>query len=141
MIPKEEYSNILKQIPITCVDLIILRNKKYLLVKRNTEPAKNIWWTPGGRILKNELVKTAAIRKAKEETGLNCEFVKKLGVAEMIFDKGPFGFGVHSISVACLLNSKIGKISLDKTSDEYKWSDKIENAPEVMKEFLTKAGF
>lgn len=127
IIAEETYKDILKMMPICCVDLVITYSNKYLLVKRAKEPAKGQWWLPGGRILKNEEIDSAALRKAKEETGLDCEFVTKLGVIEGIFSEGPFGFGVHTISVVCLLKAKTDRIKLDSTHTEYKWNDKIDN--------------
>lgn len=79
-IPEQMYKDILEIMPICCVDLVITYHNKYLLLKRVKEPAKGEWWLPGGRIWKNEEIKCAALRKAREETGLDCEFVTQLGV-------------------------------------------------------------
>ncbi len=65
-IPEEEYKKILENMPICCVNLVIAHNNKVLLIRRKNEPEKNKWWIPGGRIYKNEKLKDAAIRKAKE---------------------------------------------------------------------------
>ena len=56
-IPKLEYKAILANIPIVCVDLIIINDGKFLLLKRDNEPAKGEFWFPGGRILKLETIK------------------------------------------------------------------------------------
>lgn len=125
-IPEQTYKDILKVMPICCVDLVITYNNKFLLVKRAKEPAKGQWWLPGGRIWKNEKIKKAALRKAREETGLDCEFVKELGVNEGIFSEGPFGFGVHTIGVVCLLEAKTDKVKMDSNHTEYKWDTKID---------------
>jgi ADP-ribose pyrophosphatase YjhB (NUDIX family) len=126
-IPEQIYRGILEVIPICCVDLVITYNDKCLLVKRAEEPAKGQWWLPGGRIMKNEEIKYAALRKAWEEVGLECEFVSELGVNECIFDEGPFGSGVHTIGIVCLLKAKKDIVKLDSTHTDYKWTDNIDD--------------
>src|SRR4030042_5412693 len=126
-IPEQMYKGILEVMPICCVDLVITYNNKFLLLKRAKEPAKGQWWLPGGRIWKNEAISNAALRKASEETGLDCEFVAELGINEGIFNEGPFGFGVHTIGLVCLLKAKADKVKLDSNHTDYKWTDKIDN--------------
>lgn len=142
MIPEEDYKKIIKLMPTCCVDAIIVKDNKYLLVKRGLEPAKNQWWVIGGRLLKNERVADCAIRKAKEEVGLETEFDKILGVYETMFDKGVFGFPVHTVNTMCLLKYKSGEITLDETSLDSKWMDKIDLVlnPDIRR-FLKNVGF
>ena len=52
MIPTELYARILQDMPIFCVDAIVLHHGKVLLVYRNNKPAQHLWWVPGGRVLK-----------------------------------------------------------------------------------------
>ena len=56
-IPKEKYKYILEVMPVACVDIIIVHNKKIFIAKRKNEPARGEWFIPGGRILKNEHLK------------------------------------------------------------------------------------
>jgi len=145
MIPEEEYKEILKKIPICCVDVIIINaENNFLLAKRTNEPAKGKWWLPGGRILKNETIKHAALRKSYEETGLKCKYVKRLGVFETIFDKGPFGSPVHTVNIICLMKTNQKNVLLDKQNNEYLWCssiDKSKNIPKEIIECLKKMGF
>lgn len=65
------YAEIIKSMPIPCVDLIVMdQRSRILLLKRKNEPASNQWWFPGGRVLFNELRSEAVRRKLKEECGL-----------------------------------------------------------------------
>ncbi|MCF7800318.1 NUDIX domain-containing protein [Candidatus Babeliales bacterium] len=146
-IPKEEYEKILKKIPISCIDLIIVNPKKeFLIIKRKNNPAKNKWWIPGGRILKNEIFKDAALRISKKETGLNCNFIKIMGVVETRFKESAFNNknGTHTINIIALMESSDKDVKLDEQSLEYKWIGKIkeleDSYPEA-KPFLIKAGF
>lgn len=131
MISEKQYKVILDKMPIPCVDVVVINKGKVLMVYRNTEPAKNQWWLPGGRLLKHETLEHAALRKVKDEVGLDIIITKKLGMYETMFDKAPFGIktGVHSINcvfVAKLKNAKQA-ITIDKFHDESRWVEKIEN--------------
>ncbi|MBW1669564.1 MAG: hypothetical protein JRJ66_16270 [Deltaproteobacteria bacterium] len=53
------YDEIKKKIPLPCVDLLITHKKSLLLMLRNNEPAKDLWFTPGGRINRNESLEEA----------------------------------------------------------------------------------
>ena len=74
-IPENLYRKIHKVLPLICTDVVVVggqRKKFFLLVKRKNKPEKGKWWFPGGRIYKNELLKDAAVRKVREETGWLC---------------------------------------------------------------------
>src|SRR3989344_132853 len=128
--PVEEYKKILENMPFCCVDIVICQNNKVLLIKRKNDPEKNSWWVPGGRIYKNEKLEQAAIRKVKEETGLDIKTIKKIGVYEYFSDKSFFSdlkTGTHNIVVVFLAEPIDNKnIKIDKTSSDFKWIDKIE---------------
>ena len=132
MIPVEEYKKILENMPICCVDVVIRRgDNAVLLVKRRDEPAKGLWWFPGGRLLKKEQLEAAAVRKVAEETGLEIEIEKTIGCYETIFDTGPLGIatGTHSINITFLANlcpDDQDLVEMDKTSLAFKWFKKSE---------------
>ena len=123
-IPKLEYKTILANMPIVCVDLIIINNGKFLLLKRNNEPAKGEFWFPGGRILKLETIKSAALRKAKLEVNLDCNFHKVISVEETIFDKkSDMSTTVHTINIVCKLTTdNIKEIKLDHFHSNFIWT-------------------
>ncbi len=76
-LPSDLYGKMVRDCIVCCVDCLAVRynplteRDECLLVERAAEPAKGIWWLPGGRLLKGETFFAGAIRKAKEETGLN----------------------------------------------------------------------
>jgi len=92
LIPSDLYEKIHMAMPMACVDIIITNINSFLLAKRKNKPAKNQWWFPGGRILKNETLAEAVARKSFEETGLKVEIINRIGVEETIFPDGPFNF-------------------------------------------------
>ena len=62
--------------PKPTVDIIILTpNIKMVLVKRKNEPLG--WALPGGFVNEGESCEQAAVREAKEETGLDIELVRQ----------------------------------------------------------------
>jgi len=66
------------------VGILIRKGDEYLLIKRASEPDRGLWSVPGGMVEVGEKVEDAAIREAKEETGLEIELVKDLGVVDKI---------------------------------------------------------
>lgn len=124
-IPESEYKKIVETMPILCVDLVIIYDQKCLLLLRNNEPALGQYWFPGGRIRKLEMIKDAAIRKAKEETNLDCEFIKIISVEETIFIKNEnMNTDVHTVNICChLITSNADNLKVDKHHDDYKWID------------------
>jgi ADP-ribose pyrophosphatase YjhB (NUDIX family) len=61
--------------PIPTVDLIIEYNEGIILIKRKNPPEG--WALPGGFVDYGESLEAAAVREAKEETGLNVELLRQ----------------------------------------------------------------
>jgi colanic acid biosynthesis protein WcaH len=120
------YNQILENIPIICVDGILINDdNQVLFLKRENEPAKNEWWFPGGRLLKNEKLEDSIVRKVKEETNLDVEIVRYVGTTETIFNTGPFNIPVHTVNFTFQLKLVSTEIKIDNLHSEYIWSNKI----------------
>jgi len=143
-IPQELYDQILQHMPIPCVDVAIVSKGTILLVKRSDPPAKNEWWVPGGRVLKDEKMHETAARKCLEEVGIDCHIGPIVHTAETIFPTGPNDIPVHSINSCFLAYPKetVDRIvNLDNHSYDFKWVNSI--LPELhdyVKECLKGAG-
>lgn len=61
--------------PIPTVDLIIECSRGIVLIKRKNPPGG--WALPGGFVEYGESLETAAVREAKEETGLDVELLRQ----------------------------------------------------------------
>lgn len=61
--------------PLPTVDLIIEYNGGILLIKRKNPPEG--WALPGGFVDYGESLEAAAVREAKEETGLDVELLRQ----------------------------------------------------------------
>ena len=149
MIPTSFYNRILSVIPVPCVDLVIVHKGKFLMGKRINEPAKGQWFFPGGRVFKEETLEQAAVRKAKEETGIK---IKKsnlnyLTTAETIFRAKNFSGTRHTINSVFLVKPDKLKeselLKFDRTQNsEFQWFSKIDkNWYPYVKNVLKLAGF
>lgn len=73
MLDKDSFKLVIKNAPLVSIDLCIVHKNKILLGKRNNEPLKEQWFTPGGRIFKNETWSDCLNRIIKNELGLNID--------------------------------------------------------------------
>ncbi len=66
--------------PLLTVDTVIVHNNKIVLIRRKNPPFQGHFALPGGFVEVGETVEIAAVREAKEETGLEVRLFKLLGV-------------------------------------------------------------
>ena len=126
-IPNELYFRILDSVPIACVDIAVVARGGVLLVKRKDAPARGEWWVPGGRVLKGEMMRETAARKAREEIGIECHVGPIIHTAETIFPDGPNGIAVHSIN-SCFFAYPVqpnASPRLDDHHAEWQWASVI----------------
>ncbi len=96
--------------PLLTVDALIIYEGKLVLIKRGNPPYQNHFALPGGFVEVGETVEAAVVREAKEETGLNIELIKLLGVYSDP-SRDPRG---HTVSVCYLA---LGRGNLKAGSD------------------------
>ncbi|MSP11691.1 MAG: NUDIX domain-containing protein [Chloroflexi bacterium] len=126
-IPADLYYQILENVPIACVDIAVVAQGAVLLVQRNDPPAKGQWWVPGGRVIKGEMMRETALRKAREEVGIDCHVGPLIHTAETIFPDGPGGIPVHSIN-SCFFVYPVDpafNLHLDSHHTAYQWVNHI----------------
>lgn len=99
--------------PLLTVDTVIIYGGKLVLIRRKNPPFQGHFALPGGFVEAGETVEKAAVREAKEETGLDVELIKLLGVYSDP-SRDPRG---HTVSVCFLAvgsgNLKAGSDALD----------------------------
>jgi len=121
-IPLKVYKTIIRNAPIVSSDIVINFKNKFLLLKRVNEPCRGLWWTPGGRVSKNEKILDSVYRVVKEEIGIKKIKIKKfLGVFDLYCEPGKFKEkNMHYVSFAFLVEP-IGKfnIKIDFQHSEY----------------------
>ena len=129
MIPEKLYRQILQVLPIICVDIIVANaDGQFLLVKRNNEPLKNQWWVIGGRVEHMETAEAAAIRKLKEEVGIDVSGLKFDGYYEDTFDCNSFesDSSYHTISLVFSVKLEAQpELMLDNQSSACEWKDEL----------------
>jgi colanic acid biosynthesis protein WcaH len=133
-LPGDVYKKVVQDSVVCCVDILLVRfnpaenRKECLLVLRSTEPAKGLWWLPGGRLLKGETFFAAARRKARQETGLTAVTpVQVLGVWNTFFptshwddDESKGTQTVNPIVLVEVLQAG-ADVELDETCESYQW--------------------
>lgn len=128
MLDKTTFLGIIKHTPLISIDLLVTdENNCLLLGYRNNRPAKNFWFVPGGRILKNETLSLAFSRLCKNELNIqhtidNSRFA---GVFEHFyadnFANKP-NISTHYIVMAHHLSINRGHLNLPKAQHKkYQW--------------------
>jgi 8-oxo-dGTP diphosphatase len=79
------------------IDLGDKRSHRIVLIRRKNEPLG--WALPGGFVDYGETVEQAAVREAKEETGLDIELVRQFHVYSKS-DRDPRGHMMSTVFVA-----------------------------------------
>ena len=131
---------IIKATPLVSIDLIIRNpSEKVLLGKRVNRPAKDYWFVPGGRIIKNETIGHALKRISKKEVGLDLstEAPSLLGAYDHIYEDNFLnldGINTHYVvlAFAIQLQQEIGVRPDEQHSDLRWWEiDKLLKDPTV----------
>jgi len=104
----------LKKIPMLTVDAVIKTDNSVILIKRRNEPYRNSWALPGGFVEYNEAVENAVLRETKEETGLDVEIEKLVGIYSEP-GRDPRG---HTVSAAFLCKTTGGTLKADTDAKE-----------------------
>jgi colanic acid biosynthesis protein WcaH len=117
------YTEIKSKIPIPCVDLLVMYEGKLLLMLRNNPPAKDLWFTPGGRVHKGETLEQAACRLLWEETKLTPLKLEQKGAMTHIWLR------FQTVTVFYLVTVSCQGVTMNEEHRAYKWietrSDKL----------------
>ena len=101
-IPPDDWATIVRNVPVVSVDLLVLADDGLVLGKRTNEPARGVWFPPGGTVFKGESLEDAVHRVATEEIGTDVRIDRQLGVYEHFYDTAdvPDADGKHYVAVA-----------------------------------------
>ncbi len=113
-LPVSTYQQAHEHLVIFCHDVFIQTDKGILLVKRLKEPATNVWWPIGGRVLRGETIEASLQKKSIEECGLDLKEIELLDYARTWFEGDPFGHGqgTDTINAVCFARG-FGEVRLD----------------------------
>jgi len=109
------------EFPLVGVGAIIIKDDRVVLVKRAHPPIQGQWSIPGGVLEVGELVRQAAIREAREETGLIVEPGELLGVYDRILRNHEQRVQYHYVLVDFLCRPVGGELRADSDAAEVRW--------------------
>jgi len=107
--------------PLVGVGAIIIEHARVLLVKRAHPPLQAQWSIPGGVLEVGELVREAAIREAREETGLLVEPADLLGVYDRVLRNPEQRVQYHYVLIDFLCRKVGGELAAASDAAEVRW--------------------
>lgn len=78
---------------MACVGALVWRGDEILIIRRGKAPRKGEWSIPGGRIAFGEMMRYAAAREVREETGCEIELAGLCDVVDSVVE------GVHAVLI------------------------------------------
>ncbi|MDE2588479.1 MAG: NUDIX hydrolase [Patescibacteria group bacterium] len=122
--------------PFSCVDLILIKNNQFLLVRRTIPPYENRLCLPGGIVRKDEKMSSAIKRIGKDELGVKVKIIKSVGFYEKIYKNR------HDITHCFVVKIEKGSLKLDHQAREMMFFNKIpRETAGFFKIMLQDAGF
>lgn len=127
-LPDEEYSRVLDNIVIGCVDVVVCHGGELLLGKRTRYPVPD-WWLMGGRMRPGETLRGAASRLIERELGIGIhpDRFQPFMTSEHVYHhraQPPEDHGFHALAVTLyvgLTGDEAEKIRHDDEYSELKW--------------------
>jgi ADP-ribose pyrophosphatase YjhB (NUDIX family) len=109
------------EVPLVGVGAIIIEDSRVLLVKRAYPPLQAQWSIPGGVLEVGELIRAAAVREAREETGLIVEPADLLGVYDRILRDPEERVQYHYVLIDFLCRRVGGELLAASDAAEVRW--------------------
>lgn len=124
---------------IPAAGVIVIHERRILLVRRGNPPQRGRWTVPGGRVEPGESLQEAAVREALEETGLRVRIEREALHVQLPTADGR-SFDVHDF-VASVVG---GELQRGDDADDVRWFTREELAgvdlTENLLAFLDEAG-
>lgn len=123
MLDNETFKVVVNSTPLISIDLLVKKNKYFLLGKRSNKPAQGYLFSVGGRVYKNEKINSAILRIAKNELDIDLKSSPRfIGVFEHFYDDSIYkDISTHYINLAYEIElEEIPNLPKDQHSG-YKW--------------------
>lgn len=124
------FSTVIESTPLVSIDLVVINAQgQALLGKRLNRPAKDYWFVPGGRILKNEALADAFKRLTSDELGqvFTIDQACLLGPFDHFYNDCVFGDDIttHYVAIAFILKLEfeLNSLPLHVQHGGYQWFD------------------
>ena len=112
--------------PLIGVGAVIVADGRALLIRRGQPPLLGEWSLPGGVLECGETVRDAAIREAREETGLVVEVGEMLGVYERVIRSEDARVRYHYVLIDFLCRAVGGELKAGSDAAEAGWFSREE---------------
>lgn len=109
------------EVPLIGVGAIVIEGQRVVLVKRGHPPLQAEWSIPGGVLEIGELVREAAVREAREETGLIVEPLDLLGVYDRVLRNPDQRVQYHYVLIDFLCRRVAGDLAAATDATEVRW--------------------
>jgi 8-oxo-dGTP diphosphatase len=109
------------EVPLVGVGAVIIEGERVVLVKRAHPPLQAEWSIPGGVLEVGELVREAAVREAREETGLIVETGELLGVFDRVLRNAEQRVQYHYVLIDFLCRRVAGDLAAASDAAEVRW--------------------
>lgn len=109
------------ELPFIGVGSIIIEEDRVVLVRRAHPPIQGHWSIPGGVLEVGEMLREAAIREAREETGLVIEPGELLGVFDRILRDAEKQVQYHYVLIDFLCRRVSGELLAASDAAEVRW--------------------
>ena len=109
------------ELPLVGIGAIIIEGDHVVLVKRAHPPIQGHWSIPGGVLEVGEMVREAAVREAREETGLIVEPGELLGVYDRILRDPERRVQYHYVLIDFLCKAAGGELLAASDAAEVRW--------------------
>jgi ADP-ribose pyrophosphatase YjhB (NUDIX family) len=114
------------EVPLVGVGAIIIEDSRVLLVKRAHPPLQAQWSIPGGVLEVGELIREAAVREAREETGLIIEPQDLLGVYDRVLRDVEKRVQYHYVLIDFLCRRLGGELLAASDAAAVRWFERSE---------------
>ena len=112
--------------PSPAVSILILQDDQILFGRRKGEPGRGLWALPSGYIEYEDNFITAAVREAKEETGLDVKLTTVINVVSSFYSPRFHFLGVYL--AACVVG---GTLEASDDLEEVSWFPKTGPLPNM----------
>jgi len=135
-LPEEEFLSIYAKVPRLTIDTVITSPEGVVLALRSIQPYYGLWHVPGGTLYKDERIEDAAVRIAKNETGLDTTFAGYLGCMEFPGEVRS-GVTLHTISIVVHLKMLGGTLRADEHASDIRFFNTIpKNMEPIQEKFM-----
>ena len=129
------YDKIKKSMPLPCIDLLVTHKGNLLLMLRNNEPGKDLWFTPGGRIFKDEKLEDTVKRVLSEETGLQPINITQISTMSHMWPEA------HTVTTIFRVEADSDRVTLDNQHRDHRWINTMEKGLHpYIKEMIENTG-